>query len=59
VRHFRATTRVGNPYHHSCYARNVPFLSKIHNHYKKLSDYGNISKIRRKNFYLEKLNSKI
>ena len=26
LRHFRATTRVGNPYHHSCYARNVPFL---------------------------------
>ena len=26
LRHFRATTREGNLYHHSCYARNVPYL---------------------------------
>ena len=26
LRHFRATTREGNLYHHLCYARNVPFL---------------------------------
>ena len=25
LRHFRATTRVGNPYHHLCYAKNVPY----------------------------------
>ena len=25
LRHIRPTTREGNPYHHSCYARNVPY----------------------------------
>ena len=25
LRHIRDTTRQGNPYHHSCYARNVPY----------------------------------
>ena len=29
LRHIIDTTRQGNPYHHLCYARNVPFLSKI------------------------------
>ena len=28
LRHFRDTTRQGNPYHHSCYARNVPYSCK-------------------------------
>ena len=36
----------------------ITFLSKIQNHSKKLSNYGSFSKIRRKNHYLEKLNSK-
>ena len=37
----------------------ITFLSKFQNHSKKLSNYGSISKIWRKNHYLEKLNSKI
>ena len=37
----------------------ITFLSKIQNHSKKLSNHGIISKIGRKNHYLENLNSKI
>ena len=37
----------------------IIFLSKIQNHPQKLSNYGDISKIWRKKYYLEKLNSKI
>ena len=27
LRHISDTTRQGNPYHHSCYARNVPYFN--------------------------------
>ena len=37
----------------------IRFLSKVQNYSKKLSNYGNISKIGRKNHYLEFLKSKI